>query len=74
MTEYEVRLARMNRLVFIVLAACMAMMTLFAAAVAGAQLLTSAPDLFFAALVSSIAAIFAFASTWASRIRWAAGG
>ncbi|WP_293400399.1 hypothetical protein [Phenylobacterium sp.] len=46
----------------------MSIMALVVAPVAGAQLLAPSPNLSFAALVSGIAAIFAFVSTWASRI------
>lgn len=68
MTEQEIRLATINRSVFVVLAVCMAIMTLVTGAVAVPQLPMSPPNLLGAVLAFGIAALFALASRWANKV------
>lgn len=68
MTEQEIRLATLNRTVFVVLAVCMTIMTVMAGAGTVAQLLASEPNTPGAVLTSAIAALFALAARWANKI------
>lgn len=65
MTEHDINLAKMFRVLFVVLAVCMAVMTFVTGALAVLELLSSRVFSALASLV--VAALFALASNWANK-------
>lgn len=68
MNEQEIQLAAMNRIAFVVLGVCMAIMAMVSAVVAAAQLFSSPPNWPGALITAGIAALFALAWAWARRL------